>query len=318
MEDILYPSITPYNTGMLKVSELHSIYYEEYGNPEGIPVVRLHGGPGGASKANNAQFFNQKKYRIILFDQRGCGKSTPTGELTDNTAQYLIEDMEALRQHLSITKWHVFGGSWGSTLALTYAIKHTEKVSALIVYGIFLDTQWMFDWFGEEGLGKLYPDAYAELQKHLPANSNEERLKLRQQLLDGSREDQLRATKFTDFEGAGMTFFLEEEEAVTLSPEEQKAEEDSAIQYAKIYLHYEANNFFLPENYILENAHKLKHIQGSITHGRYDLCCPVKAAWDLHQAWPTASFHIIHNAAHRTEPPLAKALIEATNTYAQT
>ncbi|MDD9911459.1 MAG: prolyl aminopeptidase [Alphaproteobacteria bacterium] len=311
----LYPPIQPYTTGFLKVSNLHTLYYEESGNPQGIPIVHLHGGPGSASKPKHRQIFNPEKYRIILFDQRGCGQSTPKGELQDNTTQHLLEDIETLRNHLNINQWHVFGGSWGSTLALTYAETYPTSVSALIVYAVFLAEQWGFDWFGKNGLALMFPDAYEKLQQALPATSDEERLNLCLKLIQSpSRADNIQASAFAEWEGVGMTFFPTEEEEELLPDEEIV---DDNISYMRTFMHYESNHCFLPEGFIIQNADKLKNIPGAIIHGRYDLCCPVKHAWQLHKAWPTAKLNIVHQAAHRMELPLNAALTQATDEMAK-
>ena len=311
VKDLLYPEPTPYNTGHLEVSHQHTIYFEEYGNPDGIPVTLCHGGPGSNSKPKHARMHNPKHFRIILWDQRGCGKSTPYAETEHNTTFHTVSDMEALRIHLDINNWQVVGGSWGSTVALCYAIAHPQRVQKLVIWGVFTSDEWMLKWFGEDGLGTIFPEAYAKLQTALPANNEEERTALRHKLLQGTREEQLQASAYSEFEGAGMAFFPEKEEPVELTPEEQKAEEDSDICYAKIFAHYESNGCFLPEGYILENAHKLKDIEGHIIHGRYDMCTPVKAAYQLSQAWPEAEFTIVHEASHRTEPPLLEAVMNA-------
>ncbi len=312
-ETALYPPIEPYNEGFLEVSSLHTIYYEESGNPNGKPVVFLHGGPGSATKPKHRQFFNPDKYRIILFDQRGCGKSTPHSELRENTTSDLVEDIEKLRQHLNVENWSVFGGSWGSCLALAYVQTYPDCVTDMVVYGIFVAEKWMIDWLGVNGLGLVYPDAYEKMCKKLPASSEKERVELRKKFLEGTREEQLKAASYSAWEAVGMSIVPEEEEVFTA--DELKQYEDKGIRYAKIFMHYEANQCFLGEGQLIKNAHRLKNIPGVIIHGRHDLCCPMKGAWDLHKAWSEAEFVIVEDGAHRTDPSLARELIKATDKF---
>jgi proline iminopeptidase len=275
--------------------DIHNIYYEQSGNASGIPIVLLHGGPGSNNKASKRQLFNHDFYRIILFDQRGCGQSTPFGELTNNTTPHLIADMEALRTHLNIEQWAVCGGSWGSTLALAYAQTHPDKVLGMVVNAVFTAESWMLNWFGQDGLDKFFPDAYATLQEDIPHKNPQECIAQRQKLLAGTREEQLKATTYTAWECAGMTLPAHYIGRFTYSTPE---EEDAAIRYAKIFTHYEANAFFLNHTSLVEGCRQLGHIPCEILHGRYDMCCPLKGAYDVHKAWPNSRLTIIPDAAH--------------------
>ncbi len=299
-------SLDAYNSGHLDVGDGHSIYYEESGNPEGKPVVLCHGGPGSPSKPRHKNSFDPKHFRIILFDQRGCGKSTATDKFLANTTAHLVEDMERLRKHLGVTTWQVVGGSWGSTLALCYTIAYPESVDKLVVWGILLGDKWMIDWQSSSGLGLFFPDVCAKLYEGSVVPNVAERAKL----LDGTLDDQINAALFNTFVRAGMTFPTDDE----ICGFENKPEEvdwASEIAYAKMLSHYEKNRFFLEEDFILSNMKKISNVTGHIIHGRYDMCCPVKAAFELHKAWPNATLTIVEAAAHRTQPNLEKAIIKA-------
>lgn len=301
-----FPKIEPFHNGHLDVGDGHKIYYEESGNPHGEPVVLCHGGPGSYSKPKHRQSFDPQRFRIILFDQRGCGQSLAEDRFQNNTTWHLINDMEALRQHLGITSWHVCGGSWGSAVALCYSIKNAEYVKRITAWSIFLGDQWMLDWLGASGLGLFFPEAYAKLLANIPFPTLQER----ERLLNGSFEEQKRAAAYNAWEGVGNTFPTEEA-LVEMQTAPEDVDWQADIAYAKLFLHYEKNGLFIDEGYILKNIHKVKHIPGTIVHGRHDMCCPPKAAYDLHKAWPQATLRIVEDAAHRTQPRLLSAIMQA-------
>lgn len=308
----LYPPVEPYDVGKLAVNEPHTLHYAQYGNPSGTPVVFLHGGPGSATKPKHAQFFNPDKYRIILFDQRGCGQSTPAGSLEKNTTPDLVADLEQLRRHLQVRRWHVFGGSWGSTLALAYAQKHPDKVSALIVYGIFTADDWMGDWSYGEGQDVIFPEEFELFQQALE-QPEDLRQSVVQNLLHGTPEQQRQTSQALSRWHLCAMNMVPEPYIPPETPEDMEAE----ILGNRLFVHYESHSFFLKDGQLLANAHKLAPIPGIIIHGRYDMCCPAKAAWQLHRAWPQAEFKILPDASHRTESPLAQALIAATDKFAE-
>lgn len=309
----LYPEITPYHTDTIKVSEIHTLYYEECGNPAGRPVVFLHGGPGGGIQPSYRQYFNPEKWRIILLDQRGCGQSTPFAELRENTTWDLVADIETLRQHLNIEKWAVFGGSWGSTLALSYGITHPESCTAFFLRGIFLLRKKEIDWFYQEGCSKIYPDAWESYLKPIPLNERGDLVQAYHQRLT-SPDAQIRRS-------AAKAWAIWEGSTSKLIPDDQMiehyGEDNFAEAFARIECHYFVNKGFFPEdNFLLNNVHKIRHIPAVIVQGRYDVVCPAENAWDLHRAWPEAELKIIPNAGHSlSEVGTTDALIEATDRF---
>ncbi len=306
-----YPEIEPFKTGTLQVSDRHKIYFEQCGNPDGKPVLFLHGGPGGGINSDHRRYFDPQFYRIILLDQRGCGKSIPFAELIDNTTWDLVADIEKLRKHLGIEKWHVFGGSWGSTLALTYAITHPGPVTALILRGIFLCRPSEIQWFYQEGASQLFPDLWEEYLKPIPAEERGNMVKAYYKRLTSPDEKvRLKAARaWSKWEG-GTSYLLPKESAV-----EEFNEAEKALPFARIECHYFINNAFFPtNNYILENIHKIRHIPGVIVQGRYDVVCPARSAWELHKAWPETQLTIVPDAGHAaSEPGIRSALVEATD-----
>ncbi len=306
-----YPEIEPFRKGRIKVSELHEIYFEECGNPKGKPIIFLHGGPGGGTNSDQRRFFDPAHYRIILMDQRGCGQSAPFAELKENTTWDLISDIEKLRTHLQIDKWHVFGGSWGSTLALTYAIQHPAPVTALILRGIFLCRPSEIHWFYQEGASQIFPDLWEEYLKPIPANERHNMVAAYYKRLT-SEDEQLRlsaARAWSKWEGA-TSYLLNKTSAV-----EEYENPHKALPFARIECHYFTNKAFFPsDNYILENISKIRHIPGVIIQGRYDVVCPLASAWSLYRAWPESEIKIIPEAGHAaSEPGTRAALIEATD-----
>jgi len=308
-----FPEIEPYNKGMLKVSELHTLYWEECGNPAGRPVVFLHGGPGGGIAPDHRRFFDPKTYRIILFDQRGSGKSVPCAELRENTTWDLIKDIETIREMLKIEKWVVFGGSWGSTLALTYAITQPEKVKALILRGIFLCRPSEIKWFYQEGASQIFPDVWDEYLKPIPANERHDLVAAYYKRLTHEDADvRLQAAKaWSKWEAATSRLIVS-----SLAIEEFD-DPEYALSFARIECHYFTNNaFFKTNNWLLENVEKIRHIPGVIVQGRYDVVCPARSAWDLHKAWPEAELLLIPDSGHAAaEPGTRSALIEATERF---
>jgi len=309
----LYPPIKPYGSGYLRVSEVHEIYYEESGNPRGKPAVFVHGGPGGGTDARMRCFFDPKRYRIILFDQRGCGKSRPHASLVDNTTWHLVEDMEKLREHLGIEKWQVFGGSWGSTLSLAYAEKHPDRVTELVLRGIFLCRPSEIKWFYQEGCSWIFADVWEEYLKVIPENERHDMVSAYYRRLT-SEDEQVRieaARAWSIWEGTTSKLFFDPASI------ERFADPTFAQAFARIECHYFMNNCFFPtDNYLIENIEKIRHIPGAIVQGRYDVVCPMTSAWDLHRAWPEAELHITPDAGHSImEPGNLSALVEATDKF---
>ncbi|EIM01106.1 prolyl aminopeptidase [Rhodanobacter denitrificans] len=309
----LYPEIEPFDSGLLKVSPLHTLYYEQSGNPHGKPVVFLHGGPGGGTNAKCRRFFDPAVYRIVLFDQRGCGKSTPHAELTDNTTWDLVADIERVREHLGVDRWQVFGGSWGSTLALAYAQTHPDKVSELVLRGIFMLRRWELEWFYQKGCDALYPDAWETYLVAIPEVERGDLISAYHRRLTSAdakvRTDAARA--WSVWEGA--TSFLWQDK----SHIESSGEDEFALAFARIECHYFVNGgFFEHDDQLLRNVERIRRIPAVIVQGRYDVVCPLRSAWDLHRAWPEAELHIVQDAGHSAfEPGNVHALVEATDRF---
>jgi len=310
----LYPPVEAYLTGRLKVTEGHELYYEESGNPQGKPVVFLHGGPGGGSDPKQRRFFHPGKYRIVNFDQRGCGKSTPYANLDGNTTWDLVADIERLREHLGIDTWQVFGGSWGSTLALTYAEKHPNRVSELVLRGIFLLRKQEIDWFYQRGASILYPDAWEPYLAHIPEGERSDLLKAYYtRLTSPDPAVRLAAAKvWSGWEGATSKLIPD----VDFSGHFE--EDEFALAFARIECHYFTHKgFFETDDQLLRDAHKIRHIPGVIVQGRYDVVCPMESAWALHRAWPEADFIITPDSGHSAfEAPNSRALVAATDKFA--
>lgn len=312
MQD-LFPTLEPRQTGFLKVSDIHSLYWEECGNPDGQPVVFLHGGPGGGVAPDHRRFFDPQAYRIILFDQRGSGQSTPCAELRENTTWDLVSDIEAIRKMLKIEKWIVFGGSWGSTLALTYAITHPQQVKGLILRGIFLCRPSEIHWFYQEGASHVFPDVWDEYLKPIPPAERTHLVEAYYKYLTHSDpEVRLRAAKaWSKWEAATSRLYIDS------TAIDEFEDPEYALSFARIECHYFTNNaFFETNNWILENISKIRHIPGFIVQGRYDMVCPAKSAWELHKAWPEAEFKIIADSGHSAmEPGIRTALVGATEKF---
>lgn len=309
----LYPEIEPYRTGRLKVSNLHEIYFEECGSPGGKPVVVLHGGPGGGIAPFLRRFHNPRAYRIILFDQRGCGRSTPYGELRENTTPDLVADMERLREMLGIERWQVLGGSWGSTLGLAYAETHPERVSALILRSVFLLRRSELVWFYQEGASWLFPDAFEAYQAPIPEAERHDMINAYHRRLTGKDEGLLRicARAWSVWESTCLSLLPNPERVA------QASDDRFAYGFARIENHYFVNHGFFPsDGELLKRAHRLAAIPGVIIQGRYDVVTPLRSAWDLHKAWPTARLDIVDDAGHTgTEAGLTAALVNATDGF---
>ncbi len=309
----LYPEIEPYDSGYLQVSSLHRIYYEQCGNPKGKPVVFLHGGPGAGCNAKARRFFDPTHYRIVLFDQRGCGRSTPHAELTDNTTWHLVSDIEQLRTHLGIARWQVFGGSWGSTLALAYAQTHPQCVTELVLRGIFMLRRWELEWFYQDGCSALFADAWEDYLKPIPAVERGDLMSAYYRRL--THEDphvRLEAAKaWSVWEGA-TSFLFQDQGHIAAS-----GDDEFALAFARIECHYFVHGgFFEADGQLLRDAHRLHNIPAVIVQGRYDVVCPMRSAWDLHRAWAQATFIIVPDAGHSAlEPGITHELIEATDRF---
>jgi len=312
----LYPRLRPYRYGRLRVSDVHELYYEESGNPDGKPVVFLHGGPGGGTSPEQRRFFNPKHYRIVLFDQRGCGQSTPHASLIDNTTWHLVADMEALRQHLSIDQWQVFGGSWGSTLALAYAQTHPKRVTELVLRGIFMLRRWELEWFYQDphGCGALYPDLWAQYVAPIPKRERSDLISAYYKRLTSKNPDtRAKAARAWSVWEGSTAYLRHNPEAVAEFEDPQYA-----AAFARIECHYFVNKgFFTHDDQLLRHLRRIRHIPTTIVHGRYDVICPVRNAWELSQAWPEADLRIVPDAGHSAfEKGMIHELVEATDRYA--
>lgn len=310
----LYPALEANQTGRLRVSDLHEIYWEESGNPAGKPAVFVHGGPGAGTEPNQRRFFDPARYRIVLFDQRGSGKSTPHACLEENTTWHLVADMEALRQHLGIERWQVFGGSWGSTLALAYAQKHPEHVTELVLRGIFMLRRWELEWFYQEGASRLFPDAWEKYLAPIPETERADLIAAYHRRLtsDDPVVRQAAARAWSVWEAT--TSFLQ----ANLEHVAHAAEDEFSLAFSRIECHYFVNGgFFDRASQLLDDASKIRHLPTTIVHGRYDVVCPVQTAWDLKRALPSADLRIVPDAGHSAfEPGIQRELVSATDTYA--
>ena len=309
----LYPEIEPFETGMLDVGDGHTIYWERVGTRGAKPAVFLHGGPGGGISPKQRRLFDPKLYDVILFDQRGCGKSTPYASLEANTTWHLVADIERLRQICGFDKWLVFGGSWGSTLALAYAETHPERVSELVVRGIYTLTRAELQWYYQFGVSEMFPDKWERFLAPIPeAERGDMMAAYRKRLVGSDRAAQVEAAvAWSSWEGQTITLLPEPETSDVF------AEADYALAFARIENHYFVHAGWLEEGQLLRDAGKLKDIPGTIVHGRYDMPCPLRYAWALHKAWPRAEFFLVEGAGHAySEPGILDRLIRATDKYA--
>ncbi len=303
----LFPSITPYSSGFLSVDDTHNLYWEQSGNPDGVPVVLLHGGPGAGATPIHRRFFDPDFYRIIIFDQRGAGRSHPIGCLDNNTTEHLIADIETLRKHLKVNKWHIFGGSWGSTLALSYAAKHTKHCYSLILRGIFLCEQEEIDWF-LYGMQTIFPEAWEQFSSYIPEEEQNDLLSAYYTRLTSNDEDTRiqAAVRWSLYEGACSSLMPNYE---TITTDEQK---QHALALARIEAHFFKNEVFSKEKSLLKQIEHLRSVPTTIIQGRYDVICPIKTANMLHQLWPEADYVVVPDAGHSAlDAPLRSRLIEA-------
>lgn len=305
----LYPPIKPYVTHHINVDDVHTLFIEETGNPQGLPVVFLHGGPGAGCAPYHRQFFDPEVYRIVLFDQRGCGKSTPHASLHKNTTWDLVNDIELIRQHLHIEQWVVFGGSWGSTLGLLYAQAHPQRVSGLILRGIFLARESDVRWFYQQGTSRLFPDYWEKFIEPIPEGERDDMIAAYYRQLTGEDEMQkMRAARAWSI-WEGMTATLKTDDNLIKS----FSASFTALSIARIECHYFMHQCWLRPDQIIEDIEKIRHIPAYLVHGRYDVICPVEQAWELSSAWPEAQLSIIADAGHAVvEPGITDALVEAT------
>jgi proline iminopeptidase len=309
----LYPPIEPYEDGKLAVSPVHTLHYEVCGNPAGTPVVFLHGGPGGGTNADHRRFFDPAAYRIVLFDQRGAGRSTPHASLEENTTWHLVADIERLRAHLGVDRWVVFGGSWGSTLALAYAETHPERVRALVLRGIFLCRPKEIHWFYQEGASAIYPDRFAEYLAPIPAAERGDLVRAYYRRLTAEDETARLA--------AARAWSVWEGSTVRLVPDPKVIADfddpHKALALARIECHYFVNNsFFQTDDWLIEHVEAIRRIPGVIAQGRYDVVCPAMSAWELSRAWPEADLRIVPDAGHHVmEPGIVDALVTATDRF---
>jgi proline iminopeptidase len=310
----LYPEIEPFDTGTLAVDARHTLSYEQCGDPEGKPVVILHGGPGGGCNEKMRRFHDPARYRIVLFDQRGAGRSTPNADLVDNTTWDLVADIERLRTHLAIGRWQVFGGSWGSTLALAYAEAHPERVTELVLRGIFLLRRWELEWFYQEGASRLFPDAWEHYVAPIPPEERHDLISAYHRRLtsDDLEVRNAAARAWSVWEGS-TSYLHPQEDAVSTHDDPE-----FAVAFARIENHYFRNGgFFESEDQLLRHAGRIRHIPGVIVHGRYDVICPLQNAWDLHRVWPEAEMVVNPGSGHSAfEAENTDALVRATDRFA--
>jgi len=311
----LYPDLLPYAVHRLAVDDRHALYVEECGTARGIPALFLHGGPGAGCEPYHRRFFDPTRYRVVLFDQRGAGRSIPHADLTDNTTWHLVADMEQLREHLGIERWLVFGGSWGSTLALAYAQTHPKRVSELVLRGIFMLRKAEIDWFYQQGASALFPDRWENYVAAIPKPERGDLVAaFYRRLTSRSRAAQVRAARAWSVWEAATSFLHTNEDNV-----DKWGEEDFAIAVARIECHYFVNKGFLEsEDQLLRGVRRIRHIPAVIVQGRYDVVCPMMTAWDLHRAWPEADFRLVPDAGHSAlEPGITHELVSATDRFAR-
>jgi len=309
----LYPPIEPYSTGRLEVDSVHTLYYEECGDPQGKPVVFLHGGPGGGVNADYRRYFDPRAYRIVLFDQRGCGRSTPHASLEANTTWHLVSDIEVLRGHLGVDRWQVFGGSWGSTLALAYAQSHPGRITELVLRGLFTLRRSELLWFYQHGASEIFPDAWEAYQAPIPEAERDDMMGAYYRRLTGAdtavRQQCARA--WSTWEGT----------TVSLLPSAKRqarfGEDDFSLSFARIECHYFIHGgFFERDDQLIHDLDKIRHIPAVLVQGRYDMCTPMRTAWEIHKAWPQADFRLLPDAGHAaSEPGIVHELVTATDRF---
>jgi proline iminopeptidase len=311
----LFPLRAPYRTGRLRVSALHTLYYEEYGNPAGRPLVFLHGGPGAGCRPRHRRYFDPRRWRVVLFDQRGCGRSTPHAELRENTTWHLVADIERLREHLGIECWTVFGGSWGSTLALAYAQTHPERCRALILRGIFMLRRSELTWLYQEGASHIFPDSWERYLAPIPPRERRDLMTAyHRRLTSRDRRVRLRAARaWSIWEGATSTLLPD------VGATKRMGHARFAEAFARIESHYFVHRgFFERDDQLLRGVGRIRHIPAVIVQGRYDMVCPMRSAWDLHRAWPEAKLIVVPDAGHSMgEEGIRRALVRETQRFAR-
>ena len=306
----LFPEIEPYDSGHLRVDSVHSVYFEQCGNPEGKPAIFVHGGPGGGSSSVHRRFWDPAVYRIILFDQRGCGRSTPHAELRNNTTWDLVADMERIRTRLGIERWQLFGGSWGSTLALAYAQQYPDRVTELVLRGVFLLRRREIEWYYQEGASRIFPEAWQDYLEPIPEDERDDMVgAYYRRLTSSDRTERIRAARAWSIWEGSTSRLVPDPELIKRTGDETFAE-----AFARIECHYFINGgFFQEDNHLLQNAHRIQHIPTVIVQGRYDIVCPAESAYDLHQAWPTSTLEIAPKSGHSAlEPEITSLLVSAT------
>ncbi len=309
----LYPAIEPYDHGHLAVDGHHEIYYEQCGNPDGKPVVFVHGGPGGGAGEDYRRFFDPAAYRIVLFDQRGCKRSKPYASLQDNTTWDLVDDIEKIREHLGIDSWQVFGGSWGSTLSLSYAQRHPGRVTELVLRGIFMLRRKELLWFYQEGASNIFPDAWEKFLAPIPEVERGDLMSAYYRRLT-SDDEQTRveaARAWSIWEGTTSLLYQDDDKIA------ETGADDFAVAFARIESHYFVHGgFFEAEDQLLEGVDRIRHIPTVVVQGRYDVVCPARSAWDLQRAWPESELVIVEDAGHSAfEPGIRSALLDATDRF---
>ena len=309
----LHPEIEPFDSGHLRVDDLHSVYYEQCGNPKGKPAVFVHGGPGGSSNPVHRRFWDPKVYRVVLFDQRGCGRSTPHAELRNNTTWDLIADMERIREHLGIERWQLFGGSWGSTLSLAYAQQHPDRVTEMVLRGIFLLRPCEIQWYYQEGASRIFPEAWQKFLEPIPAEERDDLVgAYHRRLTSLDREERLRAARAWSMWEGSTSRLVPDPELI-----ERTGESTFAEAFARIECHYFINGgFFQDDDYLVDRIDRVAHIPAIIVHGRYDIVCPAENAYHLHRAWPNSELIIAGQSGHSAlEPEITSYLVEATQRF---
>ncbi|MBK3777605.1 prolyl aminopeptidase [Azospirillum aestuarii] len=307
----LFPPIDPYQTGFLPVDDIHTLYWEQSGNPRGVPVLFLHGGPGAGASPTHRRFFDPGHYRIVVMDQRGAGRSTPLGEVRRNTTELLVEDAERLRRHLGIERWLLFGGSWGSTLALAYGQTHPERCLGLILRGIFLMRKTEIDWF-LHSMRTIFPEAWATFAGHIPQEERGDLLEAYWRRLNApDAATRMAAARVWSLYEGSCSSLLPSPELIATS-----AEDTHALGLARIEAHYFRSNRFTPEDKLLRDVHRIRHLPGAIVQGRYDIVCPIASADELRRAWPEADYRVVPDAGHSAmEPGIRAALVQATERF---
>jgi proline iminopeptidase len=313
MRQSFYAPFEPYATTTLDVSPIHRLYVEESGNPSGTPVVYLHGGPGAGSKPDHRRYFDPARFRVVLFDQRGAGKSTPHASLELNTTQDLVADIERIREHLGIERWLVVGGSWGSTLAIAYAEAHPARVTELILRGLFLCRDEEIEWMYQKGASFVYPDLWEDYIAPIPEDRRDDFVAAyHEQLTSDDEGVRLKAARAWEAWEVGMLNLMPNDADIAAMTDE------SALATSRIECHYFKNKIFLPDNALLDGIPAIAHLPATLVHGRHDMICPAKTAWDVHKAWPGSKLHLIPDASHAfDEPGIVDAMVRAADAYAE-